>query len=84
MSTQSRNRYVGQEFAYGRSIAQISADMDQIAEGIETVQVVVELADQHGVYMPICAAVHKCIQGVQSAEDAYHALIAGELACEWP
>jgi len=84
MSTQSRNRYVGREFAYGRSIAQISADMDQIAEGIETVQVVVELADQHGVYMPICAAVHKCIQGKQSAEDAYHALIAGELACEWP
>jgi glycerol-3-phosphate dehydrogenase (NAD(P)+) len=50
----SRNRYVGEEFARGRSLDQIRATLaPQVAEGIETTRAARELAVRYGVEMPI-------------------------------
>ncbi|MDQ3855417.1 MAG: NAD(P)-dependent glycerol-3-phosphate dehydrogenase [Chloroflexota bacterium] len=50
----SRNRYVGQEFARGRSLEEIRADLSpQVAEGIDTTRAVYHLSHERDVRMPI-------------------------------
>ncbi len=84
MSAQSRNRYVGEQLALGRSVTEISAEMDQVAEGVASIGGVLALAHKTGVEMPICSEVHACTQGTQTAADAYQALISRNFTCEWP
>ncbi|MCB0994703.1 MAG: NAD(P)H-dependent glycerol-3-phosphate dehydrogenase [Acidimicrobiales bacterium] len=74
-STQSRNRYVGEQLGRGRSIEDIVAEMDQVAEGVKTVPVVVELAREHDVEVPITEHVHRVLLGEQSAAEAYEGLL---------
>lgn len=57
MSRQSRNRHVGEELGKGRSIDEIVADMNMVAEGVKTSRAVVGLAETHGVDMPIATQV---------------------------
>ncbi len=74
MSPLSRNRRVGEELARGRTIAEITADMNQVAEGVKTARVVVELAEQYEVAMPIAAEVDAVVNEGRSAEDAFRGL----------
>lgn len=75
MSSQSRNRFVGEQLGTGRTIDEIIADMNMVAEGVKTSRVVMELADEFGVEMPIGSEVFAvCHQGA-TAEDAYRGLI---------
>ena len=74
MSPLSRNRRVGEELARGRTIAEITADMNQVAEGVKTARVVVELAEQYEVAMPIAAEVDAVVNDGRSAEDAFRGL----------
>lgn len=53
----SRNRRVGLALAKGKSLTTILADLGHVAEGVPTAREAVRLANQHGVEMPICAAV---------------------------
>ena len=53
ISPQSRNRHVGEQLGKGKTIDEIIADMNMVAEGVKTSKVVMELADEHGVDMPI-------------------------------
>ncbi len=74
-SPQSRNRFVGEQLGRGRTIEQIIADMNMVAEGVKTSKVVMELAEEYGVEMPIASEVFAvCHQG-STAEDAYRGLI---------
>ena len=57
MSQQSRNRHVGEQLGRGRSIDEIIADMNMVAEGVKTSRAVVGLAAAHGVDMPIASEV---------------------------
>lgn len=54
----SRNRFVGQELGKGRSLDEISAGMNEVAEGVKTTLAVKRLADRVGVAMPITDEVH--------------------------
>ena len=74
MSPLSRNRRVGEELARGRTIAEITADMNQVAEGVKTARVVVELAEQYQVAMPIAAEVDAVVNEGRSAEEAFRGL----------
>ncbi len=49
----SRNRFVGQELAKGRSLTEIRAEMHQVAEGVFTTAAARRMAQQYGVEMPI-------------------------------
>jgi len=49
----SRNRFVGEQLGNGRSLSEITAGMNEVAEGIKTTLAVKQLADRAGLEMPI-------------------------------
>jgi glycerol-3-phosphate dehydrogenase len=49
----SRNRRVGVELGRGRSLAEITGEMKMVAEGVKTTSAVLDLAERHGLDMPI-------------------------------
>jgi glycerol-3-phosphate dehydrogenase (NAD(P)+) len=49
----SRNRFVGQELAKGRTLTEIRAGMNQVAEGVFTTAAARRMAEKYGVEMPI-------------------------------
>ena len=64
ISSLSRNRTVGLELAKGRSIEQVTNEMNMVAEGVRTSRVVMELARQHELDLPIATEVYKvCHEG---------------------
>jgi len=75
ISPQSRNRYFGEQLGKGHTVAEIAAEMDQVAEGVKTVPVVCTLADEAGVVMPIASEINLVVRGQQSAQDAYRGLL---------
>jgi glycerol-3-phosphate dehydrogenase (NAD(P)+) len=74
MSPLSRNRRVGEELARGRTIDEIAADMNQVAEGVKSARVVVELAAKYEVAMPIATEVDAVVNDGRSAEEAFRGL----------
>ncbi|MBX3287443.1 MAG: NAD(P)H-dependent glycerol-3-phosphate dehydrogenase [Acidimicrobiales bacterium] len=75
ISTQSRNRHVGERLGKGETIDEIIAAMNMVAEGVKTSKVVMELADDLGLDMPIASEVfHVCHQG-RTAAEAYADLL---------
>jgi len=74
-SRQSRNRYVGEELGKGRSLDEIIEGMSQVAEGVSTSAVVMELGAEHGVDLPIAREVHGVLYEGRTAEDAYRGLV---------
>jgi glycerol-3-phosphate dehydrogenase (NAD(P)+) len=75
ISRQSRNRYVGEQLGLGRTIDEIQAEMKMVAEGVKTSKVVVELAERHGVDMPIATEVYGVLHEGRTAQDAYRGLL---------
>lgn len=75
ISPQSRNRYVGEQLGRGRTIDEITAEMHMVAEGVKTAAVVMELAEQHGVEMPIAEQVFNVVHRGRPAEEAYRGLL---------
>ncbi|MGQ0503512.1 MAG: NAD(P)H-dependent glycerol-3-phosphate dehydrogenase [Panacagrimonas sp.] len=75
MSPLSRNRQVGEQYAKGRSTAEIIASMNMVAEGIKTSSVVMELANRCGIEMPIAYEVAGVVKGTQTARGAFRGLM---------
>lgn len=75
ISTQSRNRYVGEQIGRGRTIDDIVAEMDQVAEGVKSAAVVVDLASDQGVEVPIAEQVDAVCNHGATAVDAYRGLL---------
>ncbi len=73
-SRQSRNRHVGEEIGRGRTIEEIVAAMDQVAEGVKTTRVVMELGVKYDVDLPIAREVHGVLYEGRTAVDAYRGL----------
>ncbi len=75
ISTQSRNRHVGERLGKGETIEEIIEAMHMVAEGVKTSKVVMELADELGIDMPIASEVYGvCHQG-RTAAEAYAGLL---------
>jgi len=75
-SSQSRNNHVGRELGKGRPLDEIIAEMNMVAEGVKSSGVVVELAEAHGVEMPIAEQVRAVCHEGRTAEDALLALLS--------
>lgn len=58
-SSLSRNFNVGYRLASGESLAEIMASTDEIAEGVNTVQIAKKCADYYGVKAPITTTLYK-------------------------
>jgi len=76
ISPQSRNRYVGEQLGKGRTIDEIIAEMNQVAEGVKSCRTVLELAESVGVEMPIVTEVVGVVHQGRTANDAYRGLIS--------
>ncbi len=75
ISPQSRNRHVGEQLGRGRTLDEIVAEMHMVAEGVKSAPVVMELAREHGVEMPIATQVYKVLYEGNTAADAYRGLL---------
>jgi glycerol-3-phosphate dehydrogenase (NAD(P)+) len=75
----SRNRFVGQELGRGRSLDEITAGMNEVAEGVKTTLAVKRLADRLGVDMPITNEVHAVLYDGKLASDAASELMTRPL-----
>lgn len=78
----SRNRFVGYELGKSRSLEEISAGMNEIAEGVKTTLAVKRLADRLRVEMPVTNEVHAVLYEKKSAGDAARELMSRPLKDE--
>jgi glycerol-3-phosphate dehydrogenase (NAD(P)+) len=81
-SPHSRNRHVGLELAKGRRLEDIVAGMFMVAEGVKSAPLVVELAERHGVEMPISREVHAVLQGATDPRRAFRGLLRSSAGAE--
>ncbi len=78
----SRNRSVGVQLGKGRSIKDILASMDSVAEGVHTAKAVHHLAKKLKIEMPITEAVYKIIYKGKLAPKVVHDLMSRSLKRE--
>jgi glycerol-3-phosphate dehydrogenase (NAD(P)+) len=74
-STSSRNMSVGMRLGRGEALADILASTSQVAEGVKSSRAVLDLAQRHGVDMPIVEQVVGICHGGVSAADGLAALM---------
>ena len=74
-SRHSRNRSVGERLGRGETLEMIQAGMKQVAEGVWNCRIVVQLAKEQGIEMPICETVHAVLAGEMTAFDAVSMLM---------
>ena len=75
----SRNRFVGEELGKGRTLAEITAELSEVAEGINTARAVKQLADRAGLEMPITNEVNAVLYDGKPARDAVSELMSRPL-----
>jgi len=75
----SRNRFVGEELGKGKTLAEITAGMNEVAEGINTARAVKKLADRAGLEMPITNEVNAVLYDGKPARDAVAELMSRPL-----
>jgi len=74
----SRNRHVGVELGRGRGLGEILAEMQMVAEGVDTARAALELARRESIEMPIVAEVHAVLFEGRTAEAALENLMMRE------
>lgn len=79
---QSRNRRMGLQLAQGLSKEQIREQIGQEIEGVRTAQVVMQLAQQHKVELPILEQVYKVLYKGLHPKDAVRQLLERKLTSE--
>jgi glycerol-3-phosphate dehydrogenase (NAD(P)+) len=70
----SRNRHVGEQLGRGESLDDVLGGMSMVAEGVRTAVTVHELAERHGVEMPVCHEIYRIVRGEMPAAEAYRGL----------
>ncbi len=73
-SPSSRNRFVGEQLGLGRSLDEIIAGMNMVAEGVKTAVTTHELAAIHAVQMPVHEEIYKIVTGTSHPRLAYSGL----------
>jgi glycerol-3-phosphate dehydrogenase (NAD(P)+) len=79
----SRNYQVGYGLAQGKNLSAVLADLHGTAEGINTTQVLIQIANKNQVYMPIVALVDRLLQGQITAPEAITALMSRDRKSEY-
>ncbi|RNC84147.1 MAG: NAD(P)H-dependent glycerol-3-phosphate dehydrogenase [Winogradskyella sp.] len=81
-SSKSRNYRVGFQLGQGRKLDDIIADMNEVAEGVKSAKVVMELAKDYNVDMPISEEVYKVLYEGNTVNDAFRGLLKLEVGSE--
>ncbi len=82
-SSLSRNYQVGYGLAQGKTLEQILANLEGTAEGINTTNVVIKIADLEAIAVPITRQVHRLLRGKINPEEAIQALMERDLKAEF-
>ena len=72
----SRNQSFGRRLGEGMSVARATAVSRGVAEGAKSARAVLDLADTHGVEMPITAGVVAVVEGRASVREVSDALLS--------
>ncbi|MFT6064623.1 MAG: glycerol-3-phosphate dehydrogenase (NAD(P)+) [Paraglaciecola sp.] len=81
-SSKSRNHHVGFQLGRGKSLEQIIEEMNEVAEGVKTSKVVMELAKDYKVDMPISKEIYKVLYEGNTVNEAFKGLIRYEIGSE--
>ncbi|MCC6200026.1 MAG: glycerol-3-phosphate dehydrogenase, partial [Moraxellaceae bacterium] len=73
----SRNYQVGFALGSGQSLADVIEELEQTAEGINTIQIVKQKADDFGVYMPIVSGLYEIIFNQQPLDAVLGKIMQG-------
>jgi glycerol-3-phosphate dehydrogenase (NAD(P)+) len=78
----SRNYRIGQALGEGRSIEQALTEVGQVAEGVNTLKLVKEKADELGVYMPLVNGLYRIVYDNQPIKNIVSSLTLSEEALD--
>jgi len=78
----SRNRRLGLALGRGRPLEAALRDIGQVVEGVDTAHEVVQLANEHGVDMPISEQVYRVLHEGLAPDEAVRNLLARDLKAE--
>lgn len=78
----SRNRSVGVALGKGKPLAEILAESRTVAEGVRTSKAAKELAERHGIEMPITVEMHRVLYEGESPRVALQRLMTRSLKSE--
>ncbi|HVT03592.1 MAG TPA: NAD(P)H-dependent glycerol-3-phosphate dehydrogenase [Thermoanaerobaculia bacterium] len=78
----SRNRKVGVLLGQGKSLSEILSESRLVAEGIKTSKSAKELADRHGIEMPIISEMYRLLYEGEAARSCIQRLMSRELKPE--
>ena len=78
----SRNYRLGLALGQGKSIAEATEEVGQVAEGVNTLKQVKEKAEELGVYMPLATGLYKIIYERESMTNIISSLMLGEQALD--
>jgi glycerol-3-phosphate dehydrogenase (NAD(P)+) len=81
-SALSRNYRVGYGLAEGKSLDQILEEIGSTAEGVNTTNVLMQIANREGIPIPISREVYRLLNGKITAEQAVEALMERDLKAE--
>ena len=79
----SRNRYVGEQLAQGRTWPEIRESMDNVAEGVNATGAALNLATSLGVEMPIARVTYRVLFEGLSTKTAAAELMGRPARSEW-
>jgi glycerol-3-phosphate dehydrogenase (NAD(P)+) len=71
----SRNYRVGEALAEGKSLQQAVAELGQVAEGVNTLAIVKQKADQLKLTMPLATSLYKIVFEQHSPQEVIAGLI---------
>ncbi len=71
LSSESRNHHFGRELAAGRTVEEISATTNMVAEGVKSVDNMLELARRTSVQTPLINLVHLVVNGLATPAEAF-------------
>lgn len=77
-SPHSRNRRVGEELGRGKTLQEVTKEMEQVAEGIQTTKSAYALSQRFRVEMPITKAVYQVLYEGKSPKTAVRDLMLRE------
>jgi glycerol-3-phosphate dehydrogenase (NAD(P)+) len=78
----SRNYRIGYALGQGKSLEDAIEEIGQVAEGINTVKLVKDKADELGVYMPLANGLYNIIHNSDSIKNIISSLMLGEQALD--
>jgi glycerol-3-phosphate dehydrogenase (NAD(P)+) len=81
-SSLSRNYRVGYGLAQGKSLTEVLNELQETAEGVNTANVLIRLAEREGIYVPISYQVYRLLNGKITPQEAVEALMDRDLKPE--